>query len=123
MEWRWDSGHYPLVYQTHKGDNLTAMSHRTEERELVARDVRPDSRNRISLGAALENLGDASFNVYRDRRGRIILEPQVSVPAAEAWLFRNKRAQESVARGLSQLASGKAKVIGSFAEYANDDEA
>lgn len=99
------------------------MSNRSDDRELVARDVRPDSRNRISLGAALENLDDASFNVYRDRRGRIILEPQISVPAAEAWLFRNKVARESVARGLSELASGKAKPLGSFAEYADDDEA
>ena len=98
------------------------MPARNEERELVARDVRPDSRSRISLGAALKDLGDASFNVYLDRRGRIILEPQVSIPASEAWLFRNKAARESVGRGLSQLASGESKVIGSFAEYADDDE-
>ena len=52
-------------------------------------------------------------------RGRIILEPQVSIPASEAWLFRNKRALESVARGLDQIAD--AKVIGSFAEYVDDE--
>jgi hypothetical protein len=102
---------------------MTTMKHRTEERQLVARDVRPDSRNRLSLGAALEDLDDASFNVYRDRHGRIILEPQVSVPASEAWLFRNKRALASVGRGLKQLANGEASVIGSFAQYADDDEA
>jgi hypothetical protein len=96
------------------------MRRPTEEKQLVATGVRPDSRKRVSLGAALENLGDASFNVYRDERGRIILEPQVSVPAAEAWLFRNKKARESLARGLGQIES--AKVIGSFAAYAEDDE-
>lgn len=95
------------------------MAQPTEERELIARDVRPDSRKRVTLGAALKDLDDASFNVYRDRHGRIILEPQVSIPAAEAWLFRNKRALASVSRGLEEIAD--AKIIGSFAEYADDE--
>jgi len=95
------------------------MRHETTERELIARDVRPDSRKRVTLGAALKDLDDASFNIYRDRQGRIILEPQVSIPAAEAWLFRNKRALESVARGLDQIEN--AKVIGSFGKYADDE--
>ncbi len=99
---------------------MTPMRHRTEERELVARNVRPDSKKRVSLGAALVNLDDAMFNVYRDGSGRIILEPQVTIPASEAWLFHNKAAKASVARGLSQIKS--AKVIGSFADYAEDDE-
>lgn len=100
------------------------MKHQTEERKLIARDVRPDSRHRVSLGAALENIGEAtSFNVYADSRGRIILEPQVLIPASEAWLFRNKVALQSVDRGLSQLSSAKSTRAGSFAEYAEDDEA
>lgn len=99
----------------------TIMGHRTEERELIARNVRPDNRRRVSLGAALQDLDDASFDVYRDKRGRIILEPKVSVPASEAWLFRNKGALASVARGLEQVANGEAKVIGSFAAYADDE--
>lgn len=94
---------------------------RTDDRVLVARDVRPDSRKRVSLGSALTDLGDASFAIYRDSRGRIILEPQVSIPADEAWLFRNKAAKESVARGLKQIDSTKA--LGSFADHADDDEA
>ena len=98
---------------------MTTMRRQTEERELIARDVRPDSRKRVSLGAALKDVDDLSFNVYRDRLGRIILEPQVSIPASEAWLFRNRRALESVARGLDEIAD--AKVIGSFSEYADDE--
>jgi hypothetical protein len=90
--------------------------------KLVARDVRPDTRRRIALGRALADLDDASFNVYRDEHGRIILDPQVSIPASEAWLFRNKKALASVRRGLAEAAEGKAKVIGSFAAFAEDDE-
>ena len=108
--------HYPL-------GTIPTMAN-PERKELVARGIRPDSRKRLSLGAALENLdSEASFDVYRDSRGRIILEPQISIPAAEAWLFRNKQAKESVARGLEQSGNGETEVIGSFAKYVEDDEA
>jgi hypothetical protein len=89
--------------------------------QLVARDVRPDSRKRIALGRALDELDDASFNVYRDDTGRIVLDPQVSIPASEAWLYRNKKALDSVRRGLNESAEGKAARIGSFARYADDE--
>ena len=97
---------------------------RTADGELIARDVRPDSRKRVALGRALADLGDVSFNVYRDEDGRIILDPQVSIPASEAWLFRNRKALDSVRRGLEEVAGGKAKAnsTGSFAEFADDDE-
>lgn len=89
---------------------------------LVARDVRADSRKRISLGRALDDLGDASFNVYKDGEGRIILEPHVSIPASEAWLFRNQQAIDSVRRGLSAVAEGQAKAGRSFAKFVVDGE-
>jgi hypothetical protein len=93
------------------------------EHRLVARDVRPDSRKRVALGRALDGIDDdASFNVYKDAEGRIILEPQVSIPASEAWLFRNREALHSVRRGLDESAAGKAKRGASFAKFANDDE-
>jgi hypothetical protein len=90
--------------------------------KLIARDVRPDTRRRIALGRALADLDDASFNVYVDEQGRIILDPQVSIPASEAWLFRNKKALASVRRGLAEASEGETKVIGSFASFADDDE-
>lgn len=95
---------------------------RRSEQVLLARDVRPDSRKRVALGRALEDLEDASFNVYKDAQGRIILEPQISIPASEAWLFRNQKAIDSVRRGLNEVAGGKAKRGGSFARFAEDEE-
>lgn len=98
-----------------------AMSRRAEQKQLVAQNVRPDSKKRVSLGSALADLDkDASFTIYKDEEGRIILEPHVSVPLAEVWLFRNKAARASVARGLNQIKS--AKTLGSFAKFAEDDE-
>ncbi|MEO8215577.1 MAG: hypothetical protein ABI718_00690 [Acidobacteriota bacterium] len=93
----------------------------TQKMELIARDVRPDSRTRVTLGKALENLEDASFNVYRDDQGRIVLDPQVSLPASEVWLYRNTAALKSVRAGLKDASEGKTKVR-SFARFANEDE-
>jgi hypothetical protein len=95
----------------------------TSSMTVVARDVRPDDRGRVALGKALKDLGDASFNVCLDSEGRIVLDPQVSIPAREAWLYRNKKALASLRLGLSEAADGKTRTIGSFAADANDDEA
>jgi hypothetical protein len=75
----------------------------------------------VALGRALDDLGDASFDVYRDDDGRIILDPRVSIPASEAWLFRNRKALDSLRRGLREAAEGKAKPAGSFAGFAADE--
>ncbi len=95
---------------------------RNRGEKLVTRDVRPDSRGRVALGKALGDLDDVTFNVYRDDRGRIVLDPHVSIPASEAWLYRNPKALASVRRGLAQAAAGKAKPIRSFARYADEDD-
>jgi hypothetical protein len=112
---------FPTCEELPHHGTIAVMSHRAEEKKLVAQNVRPDSKKRVSIGAALAGLDeDTSFMIYTDADGRIILEPHVSVPLAEAWLFRNKIARESVARGLKQIKS--AKTMGSFARSAEDDE-
>jgi hypothetical protein len=107
---------------SHVSGSSRVVRPRPAERRLVARDVRPDSRKRISLGPALKDLEGASFTVYIEPTGKIVLEPQVSVPASEAWLFSNKRALESLRRGFEEVAAGNTRNLGSFAEYADDDE-
>lgn len=95
---------------------------RPAERRVIARDVRPDSRNRISLGPVLKSFEGASFTVYLEKPDKIVLEPQVSVPASEAWLFKNRAALESLRRGFEDAAAGRTRSLGSFAKYADDDE-
>ena len=77
--------------------------------------VRPDSKGRITLGNLAA--GASSFKVYKDSKGRIILEPQVEVPAAEAWLWQNAAAVKSVQQGLKDSAEGKLVERGSFASH------
>jgi hypothetical protein len=93
-----------------------------EELELIAQDVRPDSKRRLTLGKALAGLDeDVRFDVYRNSSGQIVLDPQVSIPASEAWLYRNPKALEAVRRGLQEAAEGKAVAIGSFAKYVDEE--
>ena len=93
-----------------------------EELELIAQDVRPDSKRRLTLGKALAGLDDdVRFDVYRNSSGQIVLDPQVSIPASEAWLYRNPKALATVRRGLQEAAEGKAVPIGSFAQYADEE--
>lgn len=101
--------------------SLMARSKEHQELELIARDIRPDSKRRLTLGKALAGLDeDVRFDVYRNSDGQIVLDPQVSIPASEAWLYRNPAALASVRRGLQELAEGKAAYV-SFVEYADEE--
>lgn len=80
--------------------------------------VRPDSKGRITLGSLAA--GASSFKAHKDIKGRIILEPQVEVPAAEAWLWKNAAAMKSVQQGLKDSAEGKLVDRGSFASHVKE---
>jgi len=93
-----------------------------ESLTLIARDVRPDAKKRVTLGKALAGLDEeVRFDVYRNETGQIVLDPQVSVPASEVWLYRNPEAIAAVRRGLQEVAEGKTVSLGSFASYADEE--
>ena len=84
--------------------------------------VRPDSKGRITLGSLAG--GASCFKAYKDKKGRIVLEPLVEVPANEAWLWKNPVAMKAVQKGLKDSAGGNLVDRGSFAQYVADvDEA
>ena len=64
---------------------------------------------------------DIRFDVYRNPEEQLILDPQVSIPASEAWLYRKPKALASVRQGLQDAAEGKVVSIGSFAEYVDEE--
>ena len=69
-------------------------------------EVRPDSKRRIPLGR-LVKLRARLYRVYQNGLGQIILDPLETIPAHEAWLFKNREARESVMKGLSQARKGR----------------
>jgi len=87
-----------------------------------------DERNRVSLSKVLPIIRKSlpaksalRFMVYVNETGQILLEPSVSVPLREAWLYRNPKALVKVREGLSQLGKFRPRSLGSFAQFVNDD--
>jgi len=81
--------------------------------------VRPDSKGRVFLGALA--MGISSFTVIKDH-GRIILEPNVEIPAQEKWLWENKTVLQQVKKGLQDSATGRVKSRGNFVKFVDDKE-
>lgn len=79
--------------------------------------VRADAKHRVVLKGPVHDF----YRVYRNAAGQILLDPQVMIPAEEAWLFKNKKALASVHRGLEQMAEGKGRYLGSFAKHADTE--
>jgi hypothetical protein len=76
----------------------------------MAKNVKPDSKKRVVLPKALVK-EDVLYHVYANSFGQIVLDPQVTIPASELWLFENKEALASVRRGLSNAAEGKVSKV------------
>ncbi|HSW93306.1 MAG TPA: hypothetical protein VLJ15_03010 [Gammaproteobacteria bacterium] len=81
--------------------------------------VRPDAKGRIFLGTLAE--GVSSYTIIKDQ-GRLILEPNVEVPAREKWLLENKKALQQVTKGIKDSAASRTKSRGSFAQFVDDEE-
>jgi hypothetical protein len=50
--------------------------------------------------------GNTSY-FYSEEIRQIILDPQISIPASEIWLFNNPDSFEAVAAGLKEISEGK----------------
>ena len=75
------------------------------EFEAVA-EVRVDAKHRVTLGKLVPSR-ITGFKMYRNAHGQMILDPMVSIPAHEAWLFKKKKAISSVRRGLEDAKQGR----------------
>jgi hypothetical protein len=93
---------------------------RDENLTKVADSVKPDAKRRVCIPKALLKEG-VSYHIYVNSTGQIILDPQVTIPASEAWLFENKKALDSVDRGMTESQQGQTKDRGSFAKYIRDE--
>ena len=72
--------------------------------------VKPDSRRRVNLPKYLVGEG-ITYHIYSNSMGQIILDPQVTIPASELWLFQDANALASVKRGLADAAEGRVSKI------------
>jgi len=72
--------------------------------------VKPDSKRRVVLPSFLAREG-IIYHIYSNSVGQIVLDPQVTIPASEAWLFNNPDALASVQRGLADAAQGRVSKV------------
>ena len=83
---------------------------RDKEFIKVSESVRPDSKKRVVLPRSLVGEG-ITYHICSNSLGQIILDPQVTIPASEAWLFNNPDALASVQRGLADAAQGRVSKV------------
>ena len=76
----------------------------------VSESVKPDAKKRVLLPKSQVREG-ITYHIYSNSIGQIILDPQVTIPASEAWLFNNPTALASVRKGLSDAAKGRVSKV------------
>lgn len=81
-------------------------------------EVKTDSKRRILLKGSD---AAAHYRIYRNGAGQYVLDPQVMVPKAEAWLYESKEALGSVRKGLQELGARKLRKMKSLARHAEDE--
>ncbi len=77
--------------------------------------VEPDSRGRFSIGAIAKS---KTYRVQMNDAGQILLDPVVTIPERELWLWQNSEVIASVQRGIEQAGAEEVHDLGSFAQYA-----
>jgi hypothetical protein len=112
MWWEaWQGGSIPLFNQSHiwKGGKMATIMKDTDL-TMVAASVKPDAKKRVVLPRAVVEEG-VIYHIYTNKFGQIVLDPQVTIPASEVWLFNNTAALASVQRGLADAARGRVSQV------------
>ena len=82
-----------------------------ENLKEIAKSVKPDDRKRITIAKALLAMDDVTYHIYANSYGQIILDPQITIPASEAWLFNNPEILALAKEGLKAAAEGDVSEI------------
>ena len=109
----------PQAKHTVKSEEI--LKEKTFERVT---DTKLDAKHRVSLGKIqfFKWTGNEAifYRVYQNMMGQLILDPQITVPAHEAWLFKNTKALKMVTEGL-QAAQKKELVDVKKEDLGKDD--
>lgn len=86
--------------------------------------VNMDNKHRICLNRILSKEERETFNSFRIYRegGKIVLEPIMEVPTQDHWIYKNPEALTSLMKGIKDAEEGRMHDLGSFAQYATEDE-
>ena len=76
----------------------------------IASNIKPDIKKRVVLCKEAIAKG-VTYHVYSNDIGQIILDPQISIPASEVWLYKDTKARKAVTVGLKEASEGKISKI------------
>jgi hypothetical protein len=76
----------------------------------ISRSVKPDAKKRVVLPKELVG-EDITYHIYSNELGQILLDPQVTIPASELWLFNNPEALALVKQGLADVAQDRVSKV------------
>lgn len=105
-------GTVPLDTSSHPCYDVVTMVMiiRDKNFQRVADSVKLDVKKRVVL-SKVPVLEGVTYHIYSNSLGQIVLDPQVTVPASEAWLFNNPDALAAVRRGLADAAKGRVSKV------------
>ncbi len=84
-------------------------------------ETKPDAKHRVTLGKL--PFRAHHYKVFVNESGQIVLDPQVTIPASEAWLFKNRKAKSAILRGLADARAGRlVKAKEDFSKYLREDK-
>jgi hypothetical protein len=99
---------------------MSMVTIRNTEFKEIPRTVKPDAKKRITLPDILVKEG-VIFSIGYNSLGQILLDPQVTIPASELWVFKNEKVLAAIDKGMSESDRGQTIDRGSFTKYAKDD--
>jgi hypothetical protein len=84
--------------------------------EKIADSIKPDNKKRVGLHKVQIQEG-VSYHIYANSTGQILLDPQVTIAASEAWIFDNKDILAAMDKSMAESVKGQLIDRGSFAKY------
>lgn len=102
-----------LITTSNQGGNMVIKD---QVFEKIADNVKPDTKKRVLLKHIQVQRG-ITYNVYKNSLDQIILDPQVTIPASELWVFDNKDILAAIDKSMAESAKGQLIERGSFAKY------
>ena len=76
-----------------------------------------DSKGRITLSHSWIAKPVRSFKIYRNGDGDLLLRPEVSIPAREAWIFQNPEIHKGLQKAIKEAEAGKGEIVDDLDAY------
>jgi hypothetical protein len=94
--------------KTKKYESGTEIEVRDSHFHKVA-EARLDSKRRLVLGKVA--LQAERFNVCQNELGQIMLDPVISIPLSEVWIFQDPQIRKDMQAGLEDARAGRIRKV------------